>query len=73
MNYIRGASGNRIVDNVWRASGRVDFKKNKFRVTPELEYTAATWGDINKNNATAGANKTEVGNFRTMLSCAYSF
>ncbi len=73
VNYIRGASGNRIVDNVWRASGRVDFKKNKFRVTPELEYTAATWGDINKNNATAGANKTEVGNFRTMLSCAYSF
>lgn len=73
VNYVRGISGNRIVDNVWRASGRIDFKKNKFRVTPELEYTAATWGDLNKSNATAGANKTNVGNFRTMLSCAYSF
>ena len=73
VNYIRGASGNRIVDNVWRVSGRVDFKKNKFKVTPELEYTAATWGDINKSNATAGANKKDVGNFRTMISCVYSF
>ena len=73
VNYVRGTSGNRIVDKVWRASGRIDFKKNKFRVTPELEYTAATWGDLNKSNATAGANKTNVGNFRTMLSCAYSF
>lgn len=73
VNYVRGISGNRIVDNVWRVSGRVDFKKNKFRVTPELEYTDATWGDLNKSNATAGANKTAVGNFRTMISCAYSF
>ena len=73
VNYVRGTSGNRIVDKVWRASGRIDFKKNKFRVTPELEYTAATWGDLNKSNATAGANKTNVGNFRTMLSCVYSF
>ena len=72
-NYVRGVSGNRIVDNVWRASGRIDFKKNKFRVTPEIEYTAATWGDLKKSNATATINKNEVGNFRTMISCAYSF
>ena len=73
VDYIRGINGNRVVDNVWRASGRIDFKKNKFRITPELEYTAATWGDLIKTNATAGANKTNVGNMRTMISCSYSF
>ena len=73
VNYIRGVSGNRVVDNVWRTSARVDFKKNKFRVTPELEYTAATWGDLVKSNATAGGNKKDVANFRTMISCVYSF
>jgi len=37
----------RAVDNVWRLSGRIDFKKNKFRVSPELELTSAKWGDTN--------------------------
>jgi hypothetical protein len=70
---MRGTSGSRIVDNVWRGSARIDFKKNKFRVSPELEYTAATWGDLIKSNATAGGNKKEVGNFRAMVSCVYAF
>ena len=73
VNYMRGTSGSRIVDNVWRGSARIDFKKNKFRVSPELEYTAATWGDLIKSNATAGGNKKEVGNFRAMVSCVYAF
>jgi hypothetical protein len=73
VNYMRGVSGTRVIDDVWRASARVDFKKNKFRVTPELEYTAATWGDLIKSNATASTNQTEVANFRAMVSCAYSF
>lgn len=73
VNYMRGVSGTRVIDNVWRTSARVDFKKNKFRVTPELEYTAATWGDLIKSNATADTNKKDVGNFRAMVSCAYSF
>ena len=62
----------RVVDNVWRASARVDFKKNKFRVSPELEYTVATWGDADLYGK-AGANKTDVNNFRAMVSCVYSF
>ena len=70
--YVRGVSGTRVVDNVWRASARVDFKQNKFRITPELEYTAATWGDL-KTDATSGNNETNVGNFRAMVSAAYSF
>ena len=72
-NYSRGVSGNRVVDKVWRASGRVDFKQNKFRISPEIEYTLATWGDLVKSNGTADTNKKDLGNFRTMISCSYSF
>jgi hypothetical protein len=72
-NYSRGVSGSRVVDKVWRASGRVDFKQNKFRISPEIEYTVATWGDLVKSNGTADTNKKDLGNFRTMISCSYSF
>jgi hypothetical protein len=70
--YMRGLTGSRVVDNVWRVSGRVDFKKNKFRVSPELEYTAATWGDADLYGK-ATTNKKDVGNLRTMVSCVYLF
>jgi hypothetical protein len=70
--YMRGLTGSRVVDNVWRVSGRVDFKKNKFRVSPELEYTAATWGDADLYGK-ATTNKKDVANLRTMISCVYSF
>jgi len=69
---MRGISGSRVVDNVLRASARVDFKKNKFRVSPELEYTTATWGDADLYGK-AGANKTDVNNVRVMVSCVYTF
>lgn len=72
--YSRGVSGTRVVDQVMRVSGRVDFKQNKFRVTPEIEYTGATWGDLNANgDGTADLNKKDVSNMRFMVSCAYSF
>ena len=70
--YMRGLTGSRVIDNVWRVSGRVDFKKNKFRISPELEYTAATWGDADLFGK-ATTNKKDVGNLRTMVSCVYSF
>ena len=70
--YMRGINGSRIVDNVWRMSGRVDFKKNKFRVSPELEYTEAVWGDSDLF-AKATTNLKKVSNFRTMFSCVYLF
>lgn len=70
--YMRGVSGTRVVDNVWRASARVDFKQNKFRISPEIEYTAAKYGDLNPD-ATAGNNAKDVGNFRVMASAVYSF
>ena len=62
----------RVIDNVWRASARVDFKKNKFRVSPELELTTAEWGDAN-TFAKATTNIKKVSNFRTMISCVYTF
>jgi len=73
VNYSRGISGTRVVDKVMRLSGRVDFKQNKFRVSPEVEYTVATWGDLAKSSASAAGNKKNLGNVRTMISCSYSF
>lgn len=73
VNYTRGISGTRAVDQVFRGSARVDFKKNKFRISPELEYTSAIWADLNKSNAKANGNEKTVSNFRTMISCVYSF
>lgn len=72
--YMRGVTGTRVIDNVMRLSGRVDFKQNKFRVTPEVEYTKATWADLNTNgSAAADLNARDVKNVRYMISCAYSF
>jgi hypothetical protein len=68
----RGLSSTRVIDNVWRASARVDFKKNKFRVSPELELTTAEWGDAN-TFAKATTNMKKVSNVRTMISCVYTF
>ena len=70
--YIRGASGARVLDAVWRASARVDFKQNKFNVSPEIEYTAAKWGDVNTEGK-AQNNMKDVGNFRAMVKVMYSF
>ena len=70
--YGRGLSATRVIDNVWRTSGRIDFKKNKFRISPELEYTAAKWGDTNLF-AKAATNLKKVSNFRAMFSCVYTF
>ena len=70
--YMRGVSGTRILDNVWRASARVEFKQNKFNIAPEIEYTAAKYGDTQKD-ATAGGKFTDVGNLRGMVRVMYSF
>lgn len=67
-----GVNGARMVDNVWRVSGRIDFKKNKFRISPELELTSADWGASDSYGKATGA-LTNVSNFRTMVSCVYTF
>ncbi len=71
--YMRGLSGTtRAVDNVWRVSARVDFKENKFKLSPEIEYTAATWGTMDASAKVTSA-KENVGNFRALVSATYSF
>ncbi len=71
--YMRGLNGTtRTVDNVWRVSARVDFKENKFKLTPEVEYTAATWGTMDTSAKVTSA-KENVGNFRALVSATYSF
>lgn len=70
--YVRGASGTRILDDVWRASARVDFKQNKFSISPEIEYTAAKWGDLNAEGK-AENNIKDVGNLRGMIRVMYTF
>ena len=70
--YVRGVSGARVLDDVWRASARVDFKQNKFNISPEIEYTAATWGDLNAEGK-AQNNMKDVYNLRAMVRVMYSF
>lgn len=71
--YMRGLNGTtRAVDNVWRVSARVDFKENKFKLSPEIEYTAATWGTMDASAKVTSA-KENVGNFRALVSATYSF
>ena len=70
--YMRGLSGTRILDDVWRASARVDFKQNKFSITPEFEYTIAKWGNLN-TTAEAENNTKSLGNFRGMVRVMYTF
>lgn len=70
--YVRGSSGTRILNHVWRTSARVEFKQNKFNISPEIEYTAAEWGDTNAE-AVAENNLKDVGNIRALIRVIYSF
>ncbi len=70
--YVRGISGTRVVDNVWRASARVDFNRINLKFLQNSEYTATTWGDL-KTDATSGNNETNVGNFRALVSACLFF
>jgi hypothetical protein len=71
--YTRGvAVDKRSVKDVFRTSGRIDFKSGKMRFSPELEYTTANWGLADKSGKVAGA-LTNVGNMRILFSTVYSF
>jgi hypothetical protein len=70
--YARGINASRGVIDMWRAAARIDFKQNKFRLTPEIEYTAATHGATQSDLSISGAENKE-GNFRATVSAVYSF
>lgn len=71
--FARGISATRGVKDMWRASARVDFKQNKFRLTPEFEYTAATHANTDMSNLKLSGNENKVGNFRATVSAVYLF
>ena len=66
--YVRGFD----IGHVWRISGRFLYNVHKFRLAPEIEYTAAgyatEWGD--NFNVT---KSSEVGNFRFLVGFYYFF
>lgn len=70
--YARGINAARGVKDMWRAAARVDFKQNKFRLTPEVEYTAATHGKT-QSDLTISGDENKVGNLRATVSAVYSF
>lgn len=70
--FARGINENRGVRSMWRASARVDFKQNKMRITPEIEYTAAAHADTQDDLSLFG-NTNRVGNLRATISMVYSF
>ncbi|MBN2172830.1 MAG: hypothetical protein JW731_01775 [Bacteroidales bacterium] len=65
--YSRGAD----IDYVYRISPRVIFNAGKFRVAPEVEYTAAAYGTIAEKDVVKDAKV--VGNFRFLLGVYFFF
>lgn len=73
--YSRGAD----IDYVYRASGRVIYNNGKFRVAPELEYTAASYaindseGNLARDVKGKITQSKEVANFRFLIGVYYFF
>jgi hypothetical protein len=73
--YSRGSN----IDHVWRASGRVIFNAGKFRVAPEIEYTAAAYALPADDSGLAIdeygkiTDSKEVANVRLLLGVFYFF
>lgn len=68
------------IKNLIRVAGRVDFKQNKFRITPEVEYNTVDWGMNAAGSATSADTKgvadgviTKADNIRFTVSCVYTF
>lgn len=66
-----GVSG-RGIDNLFRISPRIDFLAGKFKITPEVEYTRAGWGNLGNNGRVAGTI-TNTSNVRFLLLTQFSF
>ncbi len=73
--YSRGSD----IDYVYRVSGRVMFNAGKFRVAPEVEYTAAAYavpaegGGLSRDAFGKITDSNEVANFRVLLGVFYFF
>lgn len=73
--YMRGAD----IDYVYRVSGRLIWNVKKFRLAPELEYTAAAYatkdanGDLNIDDFHKVTSSKEVANIRLLIGFYYFF
>lgn len=65
--YARGTD----IDHVFRVAPRLIMNFNKFRIAPEVEYTAAAYGNTMPDGTVTGA--VQVGNLRFLLGVYYFF
>lgn len=61
------------MDNLLRIAPNVSFYFSKLKLTAELDYTRATYGNINKDDKSAITDGYQVANYRFSVSCMYGF
>ena len=67
--YARGSD----IDKLFRVSPSITYTKNKFQISGELEYTAASYGDIDLNDKGKVKNTKETANTRILMVIQYNF
>lgn len=63
----------RMVKDVMKISGRVDFKSGKLRISPEIEYSAANYGTSDNSANVVSGTENYYQNWRVLASVVYSF
>jgi hypothetical protein len=61
------------MDNLIRIAPNVSFIFSKMKITTELDYSKAVYGDILKDKKSDIGNRYNVDNYRFCLSCTYMF
>ncbi|MDP4116840.1 MAG: hypothetical protein Q8903_11935 [Bacteroidota bacterium] len=61
------------VNDIVRIAPNVSFYFSKVKITTELDYTSASYGNIETNNKSKIIDTYRVENYRLSLSCTYSF
>jgi len=61
------------VDEIFRIAPNVAFYFEKLKITTELDYTSAIYGNINAKDKSKIINDYRVENYRLSLSCTYPF
>lgn len=60
------------IDHLYRISPRVIYNSGKFRIAPEIEYTAAAYGTMEMSDGTVTDTKN-IGNLRFLVGIYYFF
>ncbi len=70
---LSSALNGRMVKDVMKISGRVDFKSGKLRISPEVEYSAANYGTSDSSANVVSGTENYYQNWRVLASVVYSF